>query len=118
MCHVLPFSGRCGARGGASARGRWRTAKAALAALTKSWAKALAPYNILVNAVSPGLVITSMTLAKAGMALVEERSKVIPVGHYAQPREIAYTVAFLASSEADFFTGQVLSPNGGEIVNG
>ncbi len=93
-------------------------AKGAMAAMTKSWAKELAPYNILVNAVSPGLVLTSMTLAKAGLALVEERKSRTIINRYALPIEIAYTVAMLASPEGDFYTGQVLSPNGGETIVG
>jgi 3-oxoacyl-[acyl-carrier protein] reductase len=42
----------------------------------------------------------------------------VPLGRYAEPREVSYAVAFLASPEADFITGQVLSPNGGEVIVG
>jgi 3-oxoacyl-[acyl-carrier protein] reductase len=42
----------------------------------------------------------------------------VPLGRYADPSEIAATVAFLASSEADFITGQVISPNGGQTIVG
>ncbi|HEY6431593.1 MAG TPA: SDR family NAD(P)-dependent oxidoreductase [Acetobacteraceae bacterium] len=94
-------------------------AKAALLGLTKAWARELAPWNIHVNAVAPGGVLTEMVL---GQPDIEKRmaGKVarVPLGRYAESREISYAVAFLASSAADFITGQVLSPNGGEVIVG
>jgi len=45
-----------------------------------------------------------------------EKLRRVPLGRYAEPREISYTVAFLASPASDFITGQVISPNGGEVV--
>jgi 3-oxoacyl-[acyl-carrier protein] reductase len=94
-------------------------AKAALLGLTKAWAKELAPWNIMVNAIAPGGVITEMVLSQPDietkMAVKVAR---VPLGRYAEPREISYAVAFLASPEADFITGQVLSPNGGEVIVG
>lgn len=92
-------------------------AKAALLGLTKSWAKELAPYGIHVNAVAPGGTITEMVLAKGGMERVERRaSKMVPLGRYAEPPEIAHAILFLASPRSDFITGQVISPNGGETI--
>lgn len=94
-------------------------AKAALLGLTKAWARELAPWNIHVNAVAPGGVLTEMVLSQPD---IEKRmaGKVarVPLGRYAESREISYAVAFLASSAADFITGQVLSPNGGEVIVG
>lgn len=94
-------------------------AKAALLGLTKAWAKELAPWNIHVNAVAPGGVITEMVLAQPD---IEKKmaAKVarVPLGRYAEARELSYTVAFLASSQSDFITGQVISPNGGEVIVG
>ncbi|MFO0997290.1 MAG: SDR family NAD(P)-dependent oxidoreductase [Alphaproteobacteria bacterium] len=89
-------------------------AKAAILGLTKAWAKELAPFNIHVNAVAPGWVDT-------GMGTEEEKKKaltIIPLKRLAEPVEIAYAVAFLASSEADFITGQVVCPNGGDGIVG
>jgi 3-oxoacyl-[acyl-carrier protein] reductase len=92
-------------------------AKAAILGLTKAWAKELAPWNIHVNAVAPGGVLTEMVLSQPD---IETRmaGKVarVPLGRYAEPRELSYAVAFLASPEADFITGQVISPNGGEVI--
>jgi 3-oxoacyl-[acyl-carrier protein] reductase len=94
-------------------------AKAALLGLTKAWAKELAPWNIHVNAIAPGGVITEMVLSQPDiekkMATKVER---VPLKRYAETREISYAVAFLASSRADFITGQVISPNGGETIVG
>ncbi|MFZ5677931.1 MAG: SDR family NAD(P)-dependent oxidoreductase [Pseudomonadota bacterium] len=94
-------------------------AKAALLGLTKAWAKELAPWNIHVNAVAPGGVTTEMVLAQPD---IEKKmaAKVarVPLGRYAEARELSYTVAFLASAQSDFITGQVISPNGGEVIVG
>lgn len=94
-------------------------AKAALLGLTKAWAKELAPWNIHVNAVAPGGVVTEMVLAQPDIeAKMAQKVARVPLGRYAEPRELSYTVAFLASPQADFITGQVISPNGGEVIVG
>jgi len=94
-------------------------AKAALLGLTKAWARELAPWNIHVNAVAPGGVLTDMVLQQPNIETrMAEKIKLVPLGRYADPSEIAATVAFLASSEADFITGQVISPNGGQTIVG
>jgi 3-oxoacyl-[acyl-carrier protein] reductase len=94
-------------------------AKAALLGLTKAWAKEFAPWNIHVNAVAPGGVLTDMVLQQPNIeARMAEKVKRVPLGRYADPIELSYTVAFLASSEADFITGQLISPNGGETIVG
>lgn len=94
-------------------------AKAALLGLTKAWAKELAPWNIHVNAVAPGGVITEMVLAQPDIEKkMAQKVARVPLGRYAEARELSYTVAFLASSESDFITGQVISPNGGEVIVG
>ncbi len=94
-------------------------AKAALLGLTKAWAKELAAWNICVNAVAPGGVWSQMALdEKDGAAGIREAEKKVPLGRWAQPEEISYLVAFLASHRADFITGQVVSPNGGASIVG
>jgi 3-oxoacyl-[acyl-carrier protein] reductase len=94
-------------------------AKAAIMGLTKAWAKELAPWNINVNAIAPGGVITEMVLQQPD---IEKKMPLkiarVPLGRYCEPVEISYVVAFLASPEADFITGQLLSPNGGEAIVG
>ena len=94
-------------------------AKAAMLGITKAWAKELAPWNICVNAVAPGGVWSQMALdEKDGADGIREAEKKVPLGRWAQPEEISYLVAFLASHRADFITGQVVSPNGGASIVG
>jgi len=93
-------------------------AKAAILGLTKAWAKEFAPWRINVNAVAPGHVVTAATIARGSERMERISKERIPLGRYATPEEIAHTVAFLASSESDFITGQVVSPNGGEAIVG
>jgi 3-oxoacyl-[acyl-carrier protein] reductase len=89
--------------------------KAAMLGLTRSWARELAP-RILVNAVAPGPTDTPMlefeSLTSAQKALETSH----PLGRIGQPEEIAAAVLFLAGSEASFFTGQCLGPNGGAFM--
>jgi 3-oxoacyl-[acyl-carrier protein] reductase len=93
-------------------------AKAALLGLTKAWAKELAPYNIMVNAIAPGLVTTEMVLKKGGMDYIREAAEKVPLKRSADCIEMSYTVLFLSSHESDFVTGQVISPNGGDTIVG
>jgi len=90
--------------------------KAAVVGLTKSLALELAPYNITVNAIAPGLIDTDMT---AGATPEEEKKRsleLIPLGRIGQPTDIAYAAVFLASDRASFITGQTLNVNGGEAM--
>jgi len=93
-------------------------AKSALLGLTKAWAKELAEHGITVNAVAPGGVKTAMVRKTLGEAGIAAEEKLVPVGRWCEPSEIANTVAFLASDGASFITGQVISPNGGKTVVG
>lgn len=93
-------------------------AKAALLGLTKAWAKELAPWGITVNAIAPGGVWSRMVLETLGAEGVRREELEVPLGRWAQPEEIASSLAFLTSEEAGFITGQVISPNGGKTVVG
>jgi 3-oxoacyl-[acyl-carrier protein] reductase len=92
-------------------------AKAGIMGLAKSLAKELAPYKINVNVVAPGSVMTPLQSATPP-EVIETRMRENPWGRFADPREIGYLVAFLASEEADYITGQVISPNGGAVIVG
>ncbi|HVG50219.1 MAG TPA: SDR family NAD(P)-dependent oxidoreductase [Xanthobacteraceae bacterium] len=90
--------------------------KGAILALTKTWARELASFQINVNAVAPGLVITDMTRDTFPPSVLPTRLLDIPLRRTGEPVEISYAVAWLASDEAAFCTGQVISPNGGEYI--
>lgn len=93
----------------------YAASKAGLIGFTKSLAKEVGPRGITVNAVAPGFVPTALT-----HALTEEQKQtainMTPLGRFAQPAEIAYAVTFLASDRAAFITGQVLSVDGGLVM--
>lgn len=93
-------------------------AKGAVLGLTKAWAKELAPFGITVNAIAPGGVWSRMVLENLGEEGVRREESQVPLGRWAQPEEISETMAYLASDEAAFITGQVLSPNGGKTIVG
>ena len=103
---------------GANTASHYCAAKTAILGLTKAWAKELAPWNIHVNAVCPGGVITEMPIRVQGWDKIREKEKRVPLGRWAQPEEISYAVAFFAGGESDFVTGQAISPNGGETIVG
>ncbi|MBC7224529.1 MAG: SDR family oxidoreductase, partial [Anaerolineae bacterium] len=90
-------------------------AKAGLIGLTKAVAKELGPRNITVNAVAPGFVETDMT-ADLPQELKDAAIRMTPLGRPGKPEDIAKAVAFLASEDAAFITGQVLSVDGGMVM--
>jgi NAD(P)-dependent dehydrogenase (short-subunit alcohol dehydrogenase family) len=98
------------ARGGRTA---YSISKAALNGLTRSLAIELAPFNILVNAVAPGYVLTDLTRQNNTEAELGEISRAIPLGRLAQPAEIAAVVAFLCSPRNTYITGQTIVVDGG-----
>jgi len=87
----------------------YSAAKAALIGATKALAQEVAPRNITVNAIAPGFIETDMTKDLP----VDELKKQIPVGRFGKPEEVAALVAFLASDDAAYITGEVININGG-----
>ena len=93
----------------------YSASKAGLIGLTKSLAKELAPRSITVNAVAPGFIDTDMTAA-LGDEMLQQVDAAIPLGHRGSVEDVAYAVAFLASDQAAYITGQVLSVDGGLVM--
>ena len=109
---IINISSVVGISGNAG-QANYAASKAGLLGLTKSLAKELAPRNITVNAVAPGLVPeTGMTGDLSGET-VEAMLSQIPLGRPGTVEDVAATVAFLAADEAGYITGQVVAVDGG-----
>jgi len=87
--------------------------KAGLVGLTKTSSIELAPYNILVNAVSPGFTLTELTKKTLPELEYRELSNIVPIKRFAEPEEIAKTVLFLVSDLNTYLTGQNVIIDGG-----
>jgi NAD(P)-dependent dehydrogenase (short-subunit alcohol dehydrogenase family) len=92
--------------------------KGAIVAFTRSLSKQLIKQGIYVNAVAPGPVWTPLIAASFTPDEVAKFGANVPMGRAGQPSEIAPCYVFLASDDTSYMTGQVLHPNGGEIING
>jgi NAD(P)-dependent dehydrogenase (short-subunit alcohol dehydrogenase family) len=95
----------------------YSSTKGAIVAFTRSLAKALAQRKIRVNAVAPGPIWTPLIPSTFPPDEVEQFGKDTTLGRPGEPWEVAPSYVFLASSDGSYFTGQVLHPNGGEVVN-
>jgi len=111
IVNITSVSGQAGQMGQAN----YSSAKAGLIGLTKATARELASRGITCNAVAPGFVLTELTkdLAQEWQDRITEQT---PLGRFGTPEEIANAVAFLASDEAAYITGQVLGVDGGLVM--
>jgi len=92
--------------------------KGAIVSFTRALAHALVEKGIRVNAVAPGPIWTPLIPSTFTPEKVETFGSDVPMGRAGEPNEVAPCYVFLASADASYITGQVMHPNGGEIVNG
>lgn len=100
---------------GASCEAAYSASKAAVIGLTRALAKELGPSGITVNCVSPGVIDTEMN-ASLGPETLVSLAEDTPLGRLGTAEDAARAIAFLASEEAGFITGQVLPVNGGMVI--
>lgn len=100
---------------GASCEVAYSAAKAGVIGLTRALAKEVGPSGIRVNCVSPGMIDTDMNAGvdEESVRAIEEET---PLGRTGDPADVAKTMLFLASDDAAFITGQVISVNGGLVI--
>ncbi len=96
----------------------YASTKGAIVAFTRSLSASLVDRGIRVNGVAPGPIWTPLIPASFPAQYVEKFGSNVPMGRPGEPDEIAPCYLFLASDDASYMTGQVLHPNGGEIING
>ena len=111
------------ARVGSSGEAVYAACKGGLVAFSKTLAREHARHNITVNVVCPGPTDTALLAGVAEGAanpekLIEAFTRAIPLGRLGQANDLASAIAFLASEDASFVTGQVLSVSGGLTMNG
>jgi 3-oxoacyl-[acyl-carrier protein] reductase len=113
---IINIASICGTTGcmGAS---HYSAAKGGIIGYTHAVAREVISQGINVNAIAPGYIDTPL-LAKGGLndEMIKLLLTQIPIGRLGKPREIASLVAYLATDEANFMVGQVISPNGGQVI--
>jgi 3-oxoacyl-[acyl-carrier protein] reductase len=113
---IINIASICGITGCLGAA-HYSAAKGGIMGYTHAVAREVISQGINVNAVAPGYIDTPM-LSGAGMTdeMLKQLLSQIPIGRLGKPREIASLVAYLASDDASFMVGQVISPNGGQVI--
>jgi len=99
--------------GGGPGSAHYVASKGGVDALTRSMAKELAPYNVTVNGIAPGVIYTRLHERTNTPEALEKLRQAIPLGRLGRPEDVAGCVAFLASDDAAYITGEVIAINGG-----
>ena len=106
-----------GGKVGAAGQSHYAASKAAVISLTQVAAAELGTHGITVNSICPGYVLTEMGAATRTPEMVAEWSAKSPLGRLADPSDVASMALFLASSDADYCTGQAMNVSGGMIMH-
>lgn len=96
----------------------YSSTKGAIVAFTRSLSQSLVEKGIRVNGVAPGPIWTPLIPSTFPEEKVASFGKQVPMGRAGQPEEVAPSYVFLASDDSSYMSGQILHPNGGEVVNG
>jgi 3-oxoacyl-[acyl-carrier protein] reductase len=113
---IVNLGSIAGHGGGGGGTVPYAAAKAAVHTFTRGLAKELAPHNIRVNCVAPGLIHTPMITTRLSDTASEGLKKSTPLGRFGEPKEIAYAITYLLSPAASFITGEIHNVNGGLLV--
>ncbi|HEX8145489.1 MAG TPA: 3-oxoacyl-ACP reductase family protein [Pyrinomonadaceae bacterium] len=113
---IINVSSIAGRNGGALGSIHYSTAKGGLIAMTKGFAKELAPYNIRVNAVSPGVIDTPYHEQFSTPEAMRSYVGSIPLARVGKPEEVAKVILFLASDAASYLCGETVEINGGMMM--
>jgi 3-oxoacyl-[acyl-carrier protein] reductase len=112
---IVNMSSQAGKTGGLIIGAHYSASKAAVICMTKSFAAALAPDNITVNSIAPGIIGTEFLQGVPG---IENFFPRIPMGKKpGEPRDVARAIAFLASDDARYITGEIMDVNGGLLMD-
>jgi len=113
---IINMGSVSGKVGGIAAGAHYSASKAGVMCLTKSLARELAPFNINVNAIAPGVIATDMTQAITGGDF-DRYLATIPLGRVGSVRDVADVALFLASERAGYLTGEIIDVNGGQFMD-
>jgi len=91
----------------------YAASKAGIVGFVKTVAQEVGPYGITINAIAPGIIETDLSEKAVGLAELKKTAKSVPLGRIGQPSDVAKVVAFFASDEAGYVTGQCILVDGG-----
>lgn len=113
---IINMGSVAGKVGGIAAGAHYSASKAAVMCLTKSLARDLAPFNVNVNAIAPGVIETDMTKSITG-GNWDKYLDTIPLGRIGSVDDVAQVAVFLASRHTDYLTGEIIDVNGGQLMD-
>jgi 3-oxoacyl-[acyl-carrier protein] reductase len=112
--HIVNISSQLAFKGAAGLV-HYTAAKAAILGFTRALSREAAPHGVLVNAVAPGPIDTDMMSGMSEAWKAAKRAE-LPLGRFGTPEEIAPTIVFLVTEGGNYYVGQTLSPNGGDVM--